>query len=257
MTGEPSPQFRRVLEEAVALQHQLPWLEMVVGGAAAALHARHRDSDDTDHVTHFLREEFDVVAKTLEEWEGWKTNRLNRPVAILGERHNVQMGVRQSSRTVPYEVMQVEGLRIPTPAEALRIKAYLLSERKATRAFLDVAALADVLGNEAAVEALSYLNLLYVPVGNQTRLTKFAEVCHQEPLDLERVDLRSYKGITPPYDDWGHVSERCKEMARLVLLREMEDALPVTLDRFPPVSGEQQVDDDTASDHSDNGGIEE
>lgn len=236
MTEEEQSQFRRVLAEGAELQRQLPWLEMVmVGGSAAALHARHRYSDDTDHVTHFLQEQFDVVAETLAEWDGWKTNRLNRPVMILGERHNVQLGVRQSRRTVPYEKMQAAGMWVPTVGEALRIKAYLLSNRKATRDFLDVAALADVLGDEPAVEALSYLNLLYEPVGNQTRLTKFAEVCQQEPLDLSRVDLGMYRGIVEPYSRWEYVSTRCREIARLAFIREMENALPRSLDGFPPV----------------------
>lgn len=248
MTPQQQSQFRRVIEEAASLQHQLPWLEMVmVGGSAAALHAGHRYSEDSDHVTHFLRKQFEVVAETLENWEGWRTNRLNRPVLILGERHGVEMGVRQSRRTVPYEKMQQHGVWVPTPAEALRIKAFLLTERKATRDYLDVAALADLLGEEASVAALSYLNLLYEPVGNQTCLTKFAEVCLQEPLDLPEVDLRTYKGIVQPYDSWAYVSARCKALAREVFIREMEDALPRTVDEFAaareitePNEGKQQ-----------------
>jgi hypothetical protein len=170
MTEDQAETFERVLREGAELQRQLPWLEMVmVGGSMAALHARHRYSDDTDHVTHFLREHFDVVTEALEEWEGWKTSRRRRPVLILGERHDVQLGVRQSRRTIPYEKMQVEGVWVPTPAEALRIKAYMMTDRQMTRDYLDVAALIDVLGEDGSVEALKFLNLLYEPDGNQSR----------------------------------------------------------------------------------------
>lgn len=137
--------------------------------------------------------------------------------------------------------MRSAGMWVPTPGEALRIKAYLLSERKATRDFLDVAALADLLGDEDSTEALTYLNLLYEPVGNQTRLTKFAEVCQQEPVDFPKVDLRSYRGIIEPYNDWGYVSGRCRELARRVFLREMEDGLPLTLENFPAFAEERQA----------------
>lgn len=244
MTRDEEARFKQVLEEGARLQQHLPWLQMVmVGGSAAALHAAHRYSTDTDHVTHLLREQFALVAEALEDWEGWTTNRVNRPVLILGERHDVQMGVRQSRRTVPYETMRAAGMWVPTPAEMLRIKAFLLTERKATRDYLDVAALTDLLGDEASAEALSYLNLLYDPVGNQTRLTKFAEACQQQPLDLDEVDLDSYRGIVAPYNRWEHVSARCRDLARRVFLREMDDALPRNLDEFPGVQPQRDEQD--------------
>lgn len=237
MTEDEAAKFERVLREGAELQRQLPWLEMVmVGGSMAALHARHRYSDDTDHVTHFLRERFDIVTEALDEWEGWKTNRRKRPVLILGERHDVQLGVRQSKRTVPYETMQMEGVWVPTPAEALRIKAFMMTDRQATRDYLDVAALADLLGEDASVEALSFLNLLYEPDGNQSRLTKFADVSHQGPEDLAHVDVSSYRGIVPPYDRWELVAGICRALGRRVLLREMERDLPQSLDELPRLS---------------------
>ncbi|MEJ7812541.1 MAG: hypothetical protein WKG32_19170 [Gemmatimonadaceae bacterium] len=230
-TATTPEEFDRVIAEGVALQEHLPWLQMIaVGGTAAAMHARHRYSGDTDHVTLFLRENFTVVAEELERWPGWRTNRLNAPVLILGERHDVELGVRQSRRAVPYEIARVRGLWVPTAPEALRIKAYVAATRRATRDFVDVAALADLVGWDASLTALSYLNLLYEPVGNQTALTKFAECCHQEPLDLERTDLSHYKGLRPPYDDWTVVRRTCRALASELLVMEMESALPATLD---------------------------
>jgi hypothetical protein len=231
MASSRESTFDEVVEQGVAIQQRLPWLTLVaVGGTAAALHAGHRYSTDVDHVTPSLRDQFDAIAERLESWEGWTTNRVNAPVAILGERHDVELGVRQQERRVPLEVTQLRGLWVPTAAESLRVKAYLCTRRQATRDFLDVAALSDLLGSEGSQEALSYLNLLYDPVGNQTRLTKFAEVCHQPPRDLEDVDLANYKGIVPPYTDWAVVSAKCRALGRAMLHRERERALPTTLD---------------------------
>jgi len=233
MADVPDPPFERVISEAVALQEQLPWLEMVaVGGTAAALHAGHRYSTDVDHVTALLREQFDVVNERLDQWEGWRTNRVNRPVVILGERHGVELGVRQLRRSVPLEVCQVHDLWVPTPAEALRIKAFLCTERQATRDFLDVAALTELIGMEHAKRSLSFLNQLYTGVGNQTRLTRFAEVARQRPVDQQRVDLASYKGIKPPYDRWEHVADVCRQIANEMFLMEMDRGLPTTLDGY-------------------------
>lgn len=233
MSNTPDIPFEQVLSEGVALQEQLPWLEMVaVGGSAAALHAGHRYSTDVDHVTAFLREQFDVVNETLDHWDGWKTNRVNRPVVILGERHGVELGVRQLRRVVPLEVCKMHDLWVPTAAEALRIKAFLCTERQSTRDFLDVAALTDHLGFEHARFSLSYLNHLYTNVGNQTRLTRFAEVTRQKPVDLDRVDLASYKGTKPPYDRWEHVEAVCRQLAEEVFAMEMDRGLPSSVEGY-------------------------
>ena len=233
MANSPVPSFDRVIEEGVALQQQLPWLELVaVGGSAAALHAGHRYSTDVAHVSALLRDQFDVVNDSLEHWEGWTTNRVNRPVVILGERHGVELGVRQLRRSVPLEVCTVRDLWVPTPAEALRIKAFLCTDRQATRDFVDVAALTDLLGIEHALLALSFLNQIYTGAGNQTRLTRFAEVARQLPVDFDKVDLSSYRGIKPPYDKWEHVANVCQQIANEVFALEMDRALPTSLDGY-------------------------
>jgi hypothetical protein len=146
MSPEDQREFAHVIEEGVALQHQLPWLDLVaVGGTAAALHC---------------------------------------------------------------------------------------TERQAVRDFLDVAALGDLLGADGTAAALRYLNVLYEGEGNQTALTRFAEVTHQAPLDLGRVDLGTYKGIRPPYSDWAYVARRCREIARTMLTLEMRGEVATTAEEF-------------------------
>ena len=142
-----------VLAAAARLQGLVPET-VLVGGSAAALHARHRVSFDDDHVLSDLRSRFDDVLEHLERQDGWVTARLNRPVLILGSLDGIETGIRQLIRTRPLEVEDVEwpggSVRVPTLDEMLRIKAWLVLRRNATRDYLDVVALADRLGSEAA-----------------------------------------------------------------------------------------------------------
>src|SRR5438445_7695153 len=107
--------FARVIEEGRAVQERFPELQAVaVGGTAVALHCGHRFSLDVDVVTPRLREKYLEIAESLDRWEGWRTNRKNPPVLILGERHGVELGVRQQRREVPLQTTTVRGLIVPT-----------------------------------------------------------------------------------------------------------------------------------------------
>lgn len=225
-------EFEKVIAAGVKLQQQLPWLEMVaVGGSAAAIHCRHRYSQVIDCVTPLLRQKFDTVQESLLQWPDWKTNRVSKPVLILGESHDVELGLRQQRREAPLKKTQIDGLWVPTVDEALRIKAFLLTNRLATRDYLDVAALSDKLGLDAAVKSLSHLNLLYTSKNNtQTPLTQFSEACFKEPLDLEATNVATYKGVVPPYNDWEEIRKRVSELGKAIALRELSGDLPVNVD---------------------------
>lgn len=219
---DPNPAFDAVVEEARALQAQLPWLRLIcVGGTAAALHARHRYSTDSDHVGATVREQFDEVKLALTEWEGWKTRRVRHPVAILGERHGIQLGVRQQRRRFPLDTTQVDDLWVPTPEETLRIKAWMIADRRATRDFLDVAALGDLLGPERAQAALAPLSELYDNVGTETATMRFAQAAMTQPVDVDEVDLQSYRGLAEPYQHLDYVLRRVQELAMPALEREL------------------------------------
>ncbi len=224
--------FNEVIAAGVQLQARLPGLELVaVGGTAAAIHCRHRLSLDVGCVTPRLTQQFDQVAEALENWEGWKTNRQQKPIIILGQLHDIELGLRQLRRDVPLQITQVQGLRVPTPKEALRIKAFLGVERRAVRDFVDIAALAHLLGEEAALGGLKYLNLVYPSTHSQTRITRFAQVCEMEPLDLAAVRLTNYKGLQPPWTDWPFIQTRCQKLARKLLQLELNRRLPCALDQ--------------------------
>jgi hypothetical protein len=227
-----APDFERVLEQGRAVQHRFPALGLVaVGGTAAALHCRHRFSLDVDSITPRLREQFAEVSEALGQWEGWTTNRLNPPVLILGERGGVELGLRQQRREAPLRTVEVAGLLVPTAEEMLRIKAFLVAGRRATRDWVDVAALGEHLGVAPALEALACLNLLYPEAGSQTMVTRFAEACEGEPLDLALTPLASYKGLLTPFTDWAYVASACRRLGRELLKRELSNALPSSLDQ--------------------------
>jgi hypothetical protein len=111
----------------------------------------------------------------------------------------------------------------------LRVKAFLLAERRAARDFVDVAALRDRLGLAAAVEALGWLNLVYPARAPQSWATRFAEACEGEPADLALVPLAAYKGLKAPLTDWAFVAEQCRDLGRALLQRELGGTLPARL----------------------------
>ena len=222
--GEMSdPTFEQVVCEGVAFQERFPDEPLIaVGGTAAALHCRHRYSLDVDCVTPRLRENFEGHLARLEGWADWRTNRKNPPVLILGERHGVELGLRQLRRTQPLETTKVEGLIIPTLEEMLRVKAFLLAERRSTRDFIDVAALVRQLGDDASLLALRTLNGLYPAFGVLSPVSALAEAAEAEPGDLNLVPLDRYKGLRPPFTDWTSVRDGVRRITRRLLRLELE-----------------------------------
>jgi hypothetical protein len=211
-----------VVDQGVALQQTLATEDLIaVGGTAVALHCGHRFSLDVDCVMPRLRECYGEVLERLERWDGWQTNRCNPPVLILGERHGIELGVRQLRRLVPLETTLARGLRVPTLGEMLRIKARLLAERRATRDYVDVAALTRKLGIDAALKSLVTLNACYPMIGRQTAATAVAEACEAQPLDLAQVSLPRYKGLQPPYNEWATVAATVRELGHALIKSEL------------------------------------
>lgn len=206
------PDWERLLAAERHLQALLPGA-VLVGGAAAILHADHRRSLDGDHVLEDLRERFDEVLSALEAAAGWKTSRVQRPVAILGQLDGIMTGIRQLRRTRPLETELRAGLRVPTLAEMARIKAWLLATRRTVRDYLDTIVLFERLGTNATVEAFADFDDIYA----QDSASPLAEVIERlasaAPSDLQNVDLRAYKGLVAPWNDWSHLAARGRAWA--------------------------------------------
>jgi hypothetical protein len=221
------PDWERLLAAERHLQALVPGA-VLVGGTAAALHAGHRVSLDGDHVLEDLRERFDEVLRTLEAAAGWRTSRVKRPVVILGQLDGMMTGIRQLRRTRPLETEEVEGLRVPTLAEMARIKAWLLATRHTARDYLDLVVLLERLREEGATQGLLELDALYPQDSGGSVLVEVVErLSAAEPGDAPDLDLATYRGLIPPWNDWDHVIDRGRHwatiLARAVLVEPSEE----------------------------------
>lgn len=218
------PDWERLLAAERHLQALVPG-SVLVGGTAAALHASHRRSFDGDHVIADLRERFDEVLAALEAAAGWQTDRVQRPVVILGRLDGVMTGIRQLRRTQPLETEVIEGLRVPTLAEMARIKAWLLATRYTVRDYLDTVVLLERLGEGAAPRALAAFDQIYSQPSGTSPLVEVADrLALASPSDLPEIDLRTYRGLSPPWNDWERVATRGRHWATLLAALVLGDS---------------------------------
>lgn len=210
-----------MLESAAHLQRLVPDA-VVVGGTAAALYAGHRLSTDHDHVLADLRDRFEVVLEALEADRGWATNRVVPARVILGHLDGIEAGVRQMTRTVPLEVVEIGlasggRLRVPSLAESLRIKAFLVIRRNQTRDYLDLAALADRMGPEQSSSVLSDMDRFYADQNSSEEgiasqlVRQLGDPRPADPSVLHELD--SYKGLRERWTDWSEVVAVCRDLA--------------------------------------------
>jgi len=207
--------FDRVVAAAARLQELLPDA-VLVGGTAAALFAGHRVSFDDDHVLADLAQRFSDVLALLEASDGWVTERVRPGKVILGRFDGIETGVLQLRRTRPLEVAELEvggrRLRVPTDDEMLRVKAWMVVFRNATRDFLDVAALADRQGIDRAGNVLAAMDEFYEDQhggghGVTTQLVRM--LADPQPYDFDEVDLRAYRQLVARWRDWANVRDTC------------------------------------------------
>ena len=216
----PRPDWEQVLSSAARLQQLLPEA-VLVGGTAAGLHAGHRVSRDADHVLTDLRSHFDEVLGQLESVAGWNTARVNRPVLILGSLDGIETGVRQLIRTKPLETTTVSvrghAITIPTEAEILRIKGFLLLRRNATRDYVDFAALAFRLGDASTAAAFERFDRLYPQESGESALQQMlAQLASPMPYDLEGTVLSEYNQLEPRWHDWETIRAVCARAATAI-----------------------------------------
>ena len=218
------PDWESLLANAALLQTKVPGA-VLVGGTAAALHARHRFSVDHDHVIKDLGKNYDKALTALESIVGWRTKRRVRGKMVLGELHGIDAGLRNQKRSAPLETTTIKlrggrQLELPTVEEMLRIKAYLVVERNATRDYLDVAALSHYMGAPRSAGALQSMNELYrefAGEGGDMLTTVVVKLANPDPYDLTALDLSEYKGIVAPWNDWRTVEKQCRTLAGALL----------------------------------------
>lgn len=216
--------LRAVLDSAAKLQELVPDA-VLVGGSAAALYAGHRDSYDHDHVVADLRDRFDVVLEALESEGEWVTNRVRPGKIILGSLGDIETGVRQLIRRRPLETAEIELgsgrlLRVPTPDETLRIKAFLIVRRNQTRDYLDVAALSARYGTERAAAILSGIDEYYADQRSEeegVRSQLVRQLSEPKPADFAvTAELGAYRNLSDRWTDWSNVVAACRALAEQI-----------------------------------------
>jgi len=218
------PEWEKLISAQAIFQSHFPE-SVLVGGTAAALHAGHRVSTDADYVLPDLKKRFSEILIKVEQEAGWRTKRLEPPVLILGHFDGVRTGLRQLIRSRPLETTTVRGLKIPTVEEMLRIKAYLIVRRNATRDFIDFVALFDHLGNKRSQDALSSFDDLYPQESGHSATQQLAlQLSEPKPWDLSETDLSRYKGLKEPYTDWEEVKRRAFMSGQAVLLDRIKNS---------------------------------
>jgi hypothetical protein len=216
--------WERLLAHAAILQAKVP-SAVLVGGTAAALHAGHRVSFDHDHVLKDLATHYEKAIAALESIAGWRTKRRIRGKLVLGEIEGIDAGLRNQRRSAPLETTSItmpggQILKVPTIEEMLRIKAFLVVERNATRDYLDVAALSHHLGTVKSVRAIERMRQLYAEFAEEAgdiMISITVKLAAPDPYDLTEVDLTEYKGIIPPWNDWRAVQKQCRSLAVAML----------------------------------------
>jgi len=220
MNTAPLPDWELVLSAAAHLQRILPDA-VLVGGTASAIHARHRFSQDADHILTDLRQRFDNVLRQLESVAGWKTARINRPVQILGSLDGIETGIRQLIRDEPLETTTIDyhgkRITIPTEAEILRIKGVLILKRNATRDYLDFVALSRHMGDENTASALQSFDRLYKQQNGESPLQQLQiQLASPLPYDLKETNLGEYKNLNPRWHDWKDVATACRQLSTII-----------------------------------------
>ena len=110
---------------------------------------------------------------------------------------------------------------VPTLAEALRVKAYLVVQRNQVRDYLDVVALADRLGIKDGASVLRHLDEYYLDRSGEDDSVVTALVqrlAEPNPRDIKVTrQLDRYKGLLPRWQDWGAVTTMCSTLALEIL----------------------------------------
>ena len=215
--------MEKLYESAAKLQKVAPDA-VLVGGSAAVFYAGHRMSFDHDHVIQNLQGRYDAVLESVMALEGWTTDpRASKPpMTIMGSLDDYQAGLRNLRRKTPLEIEEItlpsrDTLRIPTIAEVLRTKAFLIVRRNQVRDYLDVAAVSSQLGIKTACKILSNIDSYYSEM-TETDGSVLSELIFMlaapNPADTRNRDsLANYKGVSADWNSWSRVEATCKELA--------------------------------------------
>ena len=169
LTSEELNHWGRVL--AAASKTQAAVQEAVlVGGAAVNVLAPYRTSQDADHLVHNLSSIWDSVLERLDGMDGWTFHQLRERHTIFGSVDGVPVSlmdddiVGQHGEPLELQTTVVKGMpmRLPTIAELVRIKSYLLLFRNMARDYADCTIMVRGAQPSELYEILSPLERRYI-----------------------------------------------------------------------------------------------
>lgn len=207
---DPLRKIDDLLDAAAKLNKIFPDV-VLVGGTAAAIHARHRLSTDADFILPDLSNNFDTVFTTMDNLSEWELARTRPSVVIMGNFNGVETTLRQLIRTRPLETEKIQTpsgtVNIPTLEEMIRVKAWLALTRNAYRDYLDLAALTDVAGEDRTFNSLVDFDSYYSDIDrNQIvrnvspLLQLMRQLFEPKPHDLtKKNEVERYKAVS---DKW-------------------------------------------------------
>ena len=143
----------------------------------------------------------------------------------MGSLDGIAAGLRNLRRTRPLEVMRVEVdpdrvVKVPTPEEMLRIKAYLVVQRNQVRDYLDVVALAAHLGPDSAAAVLGEIDDYYddrSEVDGSVLTSLILALSDPQPRDSEVIrELPRYRGLAQEWHEWSEVVRASQRLALLL-----------------------------------------
>lgn len=220
LTPAEQKEWNEIIRAGIKAQ-ELIKESIAVGGTASALYAEHRISRDTDHLLMSLKENFEEILSKLSESPERKLTRTKKPVLILGSINDVEVGFRQSRRTVPIETGIIETdygkLVVPTLDELIGMKAYLAYSRNATRDYLDFAALSGCATEAKVLDSLLKLDERYGDLQTASVCLEVAKALTEaEPFDLDTVDLSNYKTLASDWRNWNKIEDICNRFGVLL-----------------------------------------
>ncbi|MGL4178077.1 MAG: hypothetical protein ACRCSN_18620 [Dermatophilaceae bacterium] len=148
------------------------------------------------------------------------------PLTLLGSLDGIEAGLRQLRRTRPLEIQELTvgddaRVRVPTLAEMLRVKAYLVVQRNQVRDYLDTVALADRLGTVEAARVLLGLDDYYADrsADDDSVLTALVQrLSEPDPRDRRVTgQLGTYKGLAERWHTWPTVVSAAQALADAVV----------------------------------------
>ena len=188
-------------------------------GADIAVEGSLGASTTDSAATAEVRRRYAAVLADLERVSGWMPKPDGCIALYDGRLDHVETTIRDQIRIGPLETTIEVGpwgeVVVPTFAEILRVKAWLVISRNAARDYRDAAVLAEKLGREAAVRAMLTLDDLY-PQSNGASVLQQLVRQLSEPGPFDEFETPCV--VESPWNNWQYVLRRCRALAVDLLL---------------------------------------